>query len=408
VFRIAFFSTSFHPYADSQTIRYTQYLSNLNKQIQIDLFVPGDLIDSYRIAKFSDNVNYIYCGTPFFINLINFVSFNNTLNWIFKNIGYYFFFPDQFSGFQKNFNKYFQAEIRKGKKYDLFVTSGGSVVSHLLGLRIKEITGIKWIGEFGDPWYLVDKNEKPWFSFLSKYYEKKIVKNVDHLIFTSEATLKAYRDIFNIGKKGSIIYYGFCENDFVRFKEIKKVSKKIILSHIGASHVADRDLSKIISFITSKQNEIFFELNVIGNHSLSYELQVKENKANNVFFKNRVSFEESIKFMFDSDILILVGNKGNLQIPGKVFHYLATKKPIIYLNQQNLDNDPCWTEVLKKYPLVIPVYNDENEIKANINFERLINLIEKRNNVINEIDSILESFESKTISSQFLELALKK
>lgn len=406
--RVAFFSTSFPPYADSQTIRYTQYLCKLPNNIKVDLFVPGDALDAHCIHGLSNNFTYIYCGTPFFMKLLKLFSFNSRLTWIWKNIGYYFLFPDQFSGFQRKFISRFKKEISNGKQYELLVTSGGSVVAHLAGLRLKVKNDLKWIGEFGDPWHLIDKKFKPWFSPLSKIYEKRIISRVDQLIFTSEATAAAYRKTFCISQKCNVLYYGYCENDFASFIVRKKSHGKIKLSHIGASHVADRDLSKVIDFVSTKPNSDLFELHIIGNHSLSYEQQVAKSGALNIFFKDRVSFEESIEYMASADVLLLVGNKGDLQIPGKVFHCLAARKPIIYLNQQKLKNDPCWLEVLQSYPLVLSCFNDENDIKSKISYASIATLLDKRDLVINEIESQLFSYESQSISAKFLEIAFVK
>lgn len=393
--KILFITTSFGNYSDSQTIRFFQYLSGIkDNEINVDFIVPNckdvnlDLFDNldfpFRVFKtesiFSQKIEKICEGSSF-------------LSKVFKNIAYYFFYPDYFSGFSSLVLKKFE-NIYSLSKPDVIISSSGSCEAHLTAYKLKKKHNIKWITDFGDPWSIVDKEQRPWFYKVTLFYEKKIFSNSDIVLFTTHETLNEYKKIYPLVHM-EVLEYGYVSSQF--FSE-KSVSEKIKIAHIGAAYVSDRNLIPSIEVLSEYSD--YFDYSIIGNHSLKFQ-EFAESINYDMKFVNRVSFEDSLFEINRTDVLVIVGNIGKLQIPGKVFHYLASKKIIIYANQQPLDTDPSY-KILKKFGGILFCENSLEGIKERIdylleNYEELGYLSNNRST-----DKNLLQFESVNLGSKLV------
>jgi hypothetical protein len=364
--KVLFVTTSYGSFSDSQTIRYLQYLSGLNKdQVSIDFIVPD--CDDQNFDMFKDfNFDFrIFKTKNFLFQKINKIFKSGSfVGKIVKNIMYYFFFPDTFAGFEKvAYEKY--KEIYKNEKPDILISSSGSCTSHLACLKIKKKFGINWIADFGDPWSLTDFKQRIWFYLFSKHYEKKVFDGSDLVLFTTDETLDSYKKIYpNINM--NVLLYGYISKHFS--SDMKYIrGNKINIAHIGAAFVNDRNLIPTIDVLSKFDDQINFS--IIGNHSAKFE-EFATNLSFNVFFEDRISFKDSLSKINQTDVLILVGNKSNLQVPGKVFHYIASNRIVLYIYQQDLKDDPSY-EILKKFEGIF--YCENNYEKINEQIEYIIN-----------------------------------
>jgi hypothetical protein len=394
--KILFITTSFGNYSDSQTIRYFQYLKGIkdDDKINVDFIVPNcldvnlDLFSNldfpFRVFKteqiLSQKVEKSCSGSSF-------------LSKVFKNIAYYFFYPDYFSGFSSVVLKKFK-DTYPFEKPDVIISSSGSCEAHIAAYKLKKKYNLKWITDFGDPWSIIDKDQRPWFYKITLFYEKKIFSNSDTVLFTTDETLNEYRKIYpNV--KMEVLEYGYVSDQF--FYE-KSASKKIKIAHIGAAYASDRNLIPCIEAISQYRDN--FDFSIIGNHSAKFqEFAASINYDMN--FVNRVSFEDSLVEINKTDVLVIIGNIGKLQIPGKVFHYLASGKVILYTNQQSLDTDPSY-KILKKFGGVLFCENTYEGIKERIeyileNYEELSEVSTNRST-----DQNLLQYESSNLSSKLI------
>ena len=314
---------------------------------------------------------------------------------IFKNIAYYLFFPDYFSGFSiLVFKKY--KEIYSLEKPDYIISSSGSCESHIAAYKLKKRYNIKWITDFGDPWSLIDKVQRPWYYKLTLFNEKRIFQNSDTVLFTTNQTLTAYKKIYPEVKM-EVLEYGYVSK---QFSNKRILSDKVLIAHIGAAYVSDRNLIPCIETISKFKS--FFEFSIIGNHSAKFS-EFAESIKYEVNFVNRVSFEESLIAINNSDVLVIVGNVGELQIPGKVFHYLASGKIIIYINQQTLSTDPSY-KILKQFAGVLFCENSKEAILERINF-LLDNYEElKEDSFLRTLNQSLLQYESLNLGSKLINI----
>lgn len=392
-------TSSFPPYSDSQTIRFTQWMQGLSAEnIEWHLFVPGEMTDGAgQFAKYLPKRCTIHrTGVPTVLKLLKRMSSNSLRSWILNNLSYYFSFPDRFSGFDESAFQ-LMACVSANIKADVIISSSGSPTAHLAALKFKKKFHCSWIADFGDPWSVIEKRFKPWFYLWAKKAESKIISSADRVLFTTQETERVYRSIYP-SLRSHVLPYGYIASDFENISE--STSEVINIAHIGAAFVGDRNLIPSIQAISSVSNS--YCLSVIGNHSDKFQLEAKVCglKAE---FRSRVDFESSLEMMKGSDVLLLVGNKGGLQVPGKVFHYLASLKIILYIYQRNPETDPAY-RILNQFPSVKFAPNNSSEILVKLQEikEQLAHLSAEAKTRKNMGE--LRRFESANLGKQMLEI----
>lgn len=267
-------------------------------------------------------------------------------------------------------------------KFDLIISSSDPKSSHLLAEKLiklnPDITK-RWIQYWGDPFAGdINKNTIVPTKFIKKE-EKKLIDLCDKVIYVSPFTLEEQNENYPDCKNKM----EFLPIPYVKEKIYKEVkNSKVTLGYFGDYKSKDRNIKPLYKVI-EKEKGLY--LNICGNSDLS--LLQKENMT----IKTRQKLDVVEKLEENCDILLCVCNKKGTQIPGKVYHYAATNKPILII----LDGDK--KEELRKYFESFNRYvlceNTESEIINAINNIRNSNIDYKP----------LESLSAKKIAEKFIQ-----
>ena len=265
-------------------------------------------------------------------------SFNHMLSlWIRMNL----FVPDARVGW------YFPG-VKEGKKFlsetkmDAIVSNGPPHTAHILGRRLSSLFDIPHIPVFIDPWvdivYYQDYKRTKFTREFDKYLETNVVKKAKEIVFVTESMKDDYEKKYpEIKNKSHVLYWGYNEDDFAEIDKGPNKSKpdEEIIAHAGNIYDYNNPVSffefikdeinngrkikiKFVGTISPKTNEI------IKNISLS------EHSEYIGFLPYKQMLEELLK----SDILLMMVNEKR-HVPGKLFEYLRTGKPIVAFGNDN-------------------------------------------------------------------------
>lgn len=226
---------------------------------------------------------------------------------------------------------------------ETIITTGPPHSLHLIGLKLKKELNINWITDFRDPWTTIGYHNKLKLSNSAakkhKRLEKEVLNACDEVIVTSPTTKKEFQAI--TFQPISVITNGY---DVERVEK-KPMDEKFTLAHIG-SLLSERNplilwqsLSELVSEDENFAN--FFQLKLIGAVSEDVLDSLKQYKLE--AFVNHlgyVSHEEALQEQRCSQVLLLIEiNSKDTQciIPGKVFEYIVSERPIIALGPENAD-----------------------------------------------------------------------
>ncbi|WP_299680806.1 glycosyltransferase family 4 protein [uncultured Tenacibaculum sp.] len=220
---------------------------------------------------------------------------------------------------------------------DAVITTGPPHSLHLIGKKLKEATGIKWIADFRDPWTSID-----YFHLLpltnsarKKHFklEEEVVRAADRVIMVSRNAKKKYED-FN--KNIDVITNGFDTEKGLEEAKVE-LDKKFSITHIGTmnSERNPKAFWEALSEISEENSEFAddLELKFIGKVDDS----VWENEIESRAFKDvkRVSYVPHLEaklYQRKSQVLLIVVNdypSAKEMIPGKTFEYLQANRPIL-------------------------------------------------------------------------------
>lgn len=233
----------------------------------------------------------------------------------------------------------------KLNKVDALFTNGPPQSTHMIAYGVKKKTGIPWLADFQDPWTQVDYFPQLMLNPISRKIhnsmEQRVFNYADKITICSSTWKK---DIESIGAKDvDVIVWGYDEDDFKNIRV--ELSPKFTISHYG-SLGPDRNaktLWKALSIISQENKEFAGDLEIelagfIG-HAIISEINTLGLNGNLRFF-DHLSRKETLERMHSSQALLLILNNMpnvNGRLPGKLFEYLASRRPIIVIGPEESD-----------------------------------------------------------------------
>ena len=260
-----------------------------------------------------------------------------------------YFIPDARKSWVKPSVEFLSEYIKK-HQIQTIITTGPPHSLHLIGLQLKERLGVKWVADFRDPWTTIGYHKQLRLTNASKAkhkaLEKQVLTTADQIIVTSFTTKKEFQQLTK--QPIEVITNGYDKESVDKFE----MDSKFTMSHIG-SLLSKRNpevLWKVLSEFISENDQFSkdFQLNFIGfiSDSVLHSLKTSNlsSYVNNVGY---VSHKEAITYQKKSQIVLLIeinSEETKCIIPGKLFEYMASNRPIIALGPKGSDVEKIITE----------------------------------------------------------------
>ena len=226
---------------------------------------------------------------------------------------------------------------------DTIITTGPPHSLHLIGLQLKQNHAIKWVADFRDPWTQIGYHKKLKLSYFAQKIHKKlettVLQTADEIVVTSLKTKTIFSELTTTPI--TVLTNGF---DFEIIND-STLDSKFTVSHIG-SLLEGRNpyiLWKVLSDLIKDSDEFasVFQLNFIGSVSTGVMDAIRiyglENYINNIGY---VPHNEALEYQKKAQLLLLIeenSKETEYIIPGKLFEYMASKRPIIAIGPEVSD-----------------------------------------------------------------------
>lgn len=226
---------------------------------------------------------------------------------------------------------------------DTVITSGPPHSLHLIGLELKQKLDLKWFADFRDPWTTIGYHKSLRLSSFAakkhKALEHQVLNTADTIIVTSKTTKTEFQAITT--KPIAVITNGYDTEDV----EKQTLDSTFSLAHIG-SFLSERNPMILWESLVELIEEIpdfksYLEIKLIG--AVSQEvLETITQFGLNPFLNNLgyVSHKEAIEHQRKSQVLLLIEiNSEDTKsiIPGKLFEYMVSNRPIIAIGPKDSD-----------------------------------------------------------------------
>jgi glycosyltransferase involved in cell wall biosynthesis len=228
---------------------------------------------------------------------------------------------------------------------DAIISDGPPHTNTRIATLVSRATETPWLADFQDPWTQVDYYQLlNLTSWGRKKHERQEQEAFAQASRTTTVSSSWKRDLEAIGAKNvAVIPYGYDPEDFASLK--RTAHKKFTLTHLGIMGY-DRNPVNLFKAIALLKKELpgfaeDVELRLFGQ--LDY--RVKKNIlaagiGEQTNFAGNIVRAEALQQQVDSHLLLLLLNQQDNakgRIPGKLFEYLAARRPI--LNFGGTDSD---------------------------------------------------------------------
>lgn len=291
-----------------------------------------------------------------------------------------------FDNYKKAINNLGAIELEEN--YDLMISFSDPKSSHLLGLKIYNENKQKiksWFQHWGDPMTIdiTRKSKLPAMYVIRQ--EEKIIEKADKIIYVSPFTIAKQIELFpKLKEKIKFIPLAYrneknstCDNIFEK--------QNISFGYYGSSNSRVRNIIPLYNAFEDIPDK---NLKIVGDTDLDLL-----NTDNITIHSQRKSSNEIEIDEKNTDVLIVLGNKFGTQIPGKIFYYAGTSKPILVILEST--QKELW-KYLSKLNRFILCENNESAIR-----DKVLNI--KNEISVNQLKP-LEDFKPSKVALDIIQL----
>ena len=359
---ILYLTTSFPPFMEAHTIRNVHYMNRFIDNGDHVLVCAPIYQQSNRNfnGMLNERINVVYTRLPLFERIGELLK-NKSPNGLFmKGYNYFinFIYPDSKRGWDHIAKKILKKQVNLND-FDCVISASGSYTAHILAAQlVREFPHLKWVAEYGDPWSI--KGDE---SINRRAYkcEQNILTKCSKIIFTTQKTVDIYKKNFEFSDDIYDAIFGGYDDDIPKLTKYDRYGDTLRLAYIGVAYRSSRNLETIIMALKDLPTVTF---SVIGKCSEHFKSLAKKQSIDNVKFTGQVPYKDSIIAFTDHDAYVIVGNDSTSQIPSKIYNYIASKKPIIYISQMK-EGDPT-RELLEQFDGILYCENNINDVHNSI------------------------------------------
>jgi glycosyltransferase involved in cell wall biosynthesis len=260
--------------------------------------------------------------------------------WIRMNL----FVPDARIGW------YFPA-VSEGKKilsknnFDAIISIGPPHSTHVAAMKLSKKTGVPHVPVLIDPWvdiiyYKNFKRSKSTLAF-DNFLEKSVMKNANAVIFVTETTRNDYINKYDfLQNKSYVLYWGYNEDDFKSLppsplpKEGRNENEEVL---VHAGNIFDYQNPKAFWALLKKEIDKGRELKIkfIGTVSPLIKKEIEVAGLNPATrYLGFLPYKKMLEELNNASYLLVCATEKR-HVPGKLFEYLRSCKPIIAFGDDN-------------------------------------------------------------------------
>jgi len=270
-------------------------------------------------------------------------------------------------------------DILKSKTvdYDCIITVSNPISALILGYFLRKKIKLYWVCDMGDPWSFNNMIEyKIIRSKLDKMLERKVVEKANKIVVTTDQTQSLFSDLYPNHKcKFFTITQGYDSHLFQNDKRSMYIDKKYLnIVYTGRLYGKNRNMTEFL-YALKELSKYCKDIKLIFAGIAEKDFVRVTNKLgleNNIDMIGYLPLHEIAILQKNADVLLHLGNNSLTQLPGKIFEYIGSGRPIfgIYYFAGDIGK-----EIIEKKSLGITCPNDRDNIQES--FEKIVDLWRK-------------------------------
>ncbi len=231
-------------------------------------------------------------------------------------------------------------QILSEKRYDAIISTGPPHSLHLIGKKVADATGIRWIADFRDPWTEIYYfNEmRPSHRARKKHLrlEKMVLTSADEIVVVGETMKKMFAQ--HTQKPIHVITNGYDHEDYEGHEQIHIYNHStFLISHIGVMSPTQNPYSlwtalrQLAEELPHFREKLVLKLTGEVDHGIIQHVR-DSGLENHLVHTTYQPHKKAIESQIEADLLLLSINKvanSEYLLTGKLFEYLGAKRPIL-------------------------------------------------------------------------------
>ena len=254
--------------------------------------------------------------------------------WIRMNV----FIPDARIGWYWN-------AVRRGRHIlqsehiDAIVSIGPPHTTLLVGKKLSTLSGVPHIPVFIDPWvdisYYRDFKRSKVTLAIDRRLERSVLNAASRIVFVTESMKMDYENRYpQIKQKSHVLYWGYDEEAFKSYSSKKSDGPEILL-HTG--NIYDHQNPKALWPILKKEIDNGRNLKIVFIGTVGPALRQSLQEAGvtaRTEYKGFLPYQKMLEELSTASYLLVCASEKR-HVPGKLFEYLRSGKPILAFGDDN-------------------------------------------------------------------------
>ncbi|MGS1080293.1 glycosyltransferase [Pseudoxanthomonas beigongshangi] len=211
---------------------------------------------------------------------------------------------------------------------DIVISSHEPATSLELGLLAKA-KGYRWIADLGDP--VLAPYTPPRWRDRALRVELETWRKADHLIVTHAGAERLLKDRHGPGTRTSVISQGFSPEALPALTDIPFDPRRLELLYTG-SFYQFRKPDDLVAAIAAHPGARLNIASVTVPESL---LRAAETMPEQIRLLGFLPHRHILQLQRSADVLINIANDDPSQVPGKLYEYLGSGRPILHVTRQH-------------------------------------------------------------------------
>jgi hypothetical protein len=259
----------------------------------------------------------------------------------------------------------------------IFVT-GSPFSSYFVGAVLKKLTGAPLVIDFRDAWTLHPDEYPParywllrWRNHIERLIEHLVLQCADKVILCTDGMRESFVDHYQCEELFVTIRNGFDPDDFEVEGAVGSLlnESKFNIVYVGNTQsLSSRPdvFLKAIKQVLERETDIARDLGItfVGVVDSQSENLINELRlAQWIKTVGYVSHQESVGYLLEADVLLLIVKEHSSIVTGKIFEYIGARKPVLALVVP--DGEAAWL-LQKAGSGILADWNDPTDIASKI------------------------------------------
>lgn len=238
-----------------------------------------------------------------------------------------------------------------GNYFNAIVSIGPPHTSHIIAKRLSKLFNISHVPVFIDPWtniiYYRNFKRSKVTLIIDNYLEKSVLLNAKKVVFVTETMRNDYVKKYDwLKNKSNVLYWGYNEESFKELppnllhneggiQNSNLNEPQEVLLHAGNifDYQNPKTLWKLIKNMSNHGRKI--KIKFIGTVGPAIKKSIEDaGLDHSVEYMGFLNYQHMLKELFKADYLMVCASEPR-HVPGKLFEYLRTGKPIIAFGDDN-------------------------------------------------------------------------